>query len=232
MANTGYKAFSLVESYYVGDGVATGFYKNNVVGDPDYVAPIYDIVTCPLADTTPPSTPSSPVYIGGSTSSITLAWTASTDNAAVAGYSIAVTGVGTFTTAGTDITIDGLSAGTVYDFNIYAYDTSNNFSAALNVQFGTLEDVNTLIEFQSSYITVNAYSHSEQCEVLSNYTELNFLSDVGWVSVYPSGNSGNLTLDLYIQANDGYNASTRYATVMAYNYSTYLGSIIIEQGYY
>ena len=46
--NTGYKAWTELEEYYLDDGTPTGNSKLNDSADPDYVAPVYDTATCPL----------------------------------------------------------------------------------------------------------------------------------------------------------------------------------------
>lgn len=46
--NTGYKAWLTLEEYDINTGLATGNYKPNDSGDPDYVAPVYDTTMCPL----------------------------------------------------------------------------------------------------------------------------------------------------------------------------------------
>lgn len=46
--NTGYKAWTTLEEYYLDSGQPTGNTKPNDPADPDYVAPVYDTVTCPL----------------------------------------------------------------------------------------------------------------------------------------------------------------------------------------
>lgn len=48
MANTGYKGWNTLEEYNINTGQATGNTKPNVEGDPDYVAPVYDDVICPI----------------------------------------------------------------------------------------------------------------------------------------------------------------------------------------
>jgi hypothetical protein len=46
MGNTGYKSFETLELYFTDDGSYAGKRKPNVVTDPDYVAPVLDVVTC------------------------------------------------------------------------------------------------------------------------------------------------------------------------------------------
>jgi hypothetical protein len=48
MPNTGKKAYSTLEEYFIDTGDATGVTKPNVDTDPDYVAPVTDTVMCPV----------------------------------------------------------------------------------------------------------------------------------------------------------------------------------------
>lgn len=57
MSNTGFKAYTNLEQYYVDSGVATGTTKTNSISDPDYVAPIYDTNYCPLPSLSATPTP-------------------------------------------------------------------------------------------------------------------------------------------------------------------------------
>lgn len=58
MANTGYKAYTNLEQYYVDNSEATGVTKPNSVLDPDYIAPFIDLDFCPLPSPSPTSSPS------------------------------------------------------------------------------------------------------------------------------------------------------------------------------
>lgn len=58
MSNTGFKAYTNLEQYYLDNGVATGITKPNTIGDPDYVAPVLDLTFCPLPSASPSATPS------------------------------------------------------------------------------------------------------------------------------------------------------------------------------
>jgi chitodextrinase len=79
-------------------------------------------------DTTPPSTPTGVTVTGTTSSSVSLSWTASTDNVGVAGYRIyrGGTQIGTSTT--TSYTDTGLTAATQYTYTIAAYDAAGNLS--------------------------------------------------------------------------------------------------------
>ena len=56
MSNTGFKAYTNLEQYYLDNGVATGVTKINNISDPDYVTPVYDPITCALPTPTPTPT--------------------------------------------------------------------------------------------------------------------------------------------------------------------------------
>lgn len=50
MENTGYKSFAKLELYYTDDNSPTGQPKDNLITDPDYIAPIKDTMFCPPSD--------------------------------------------------------------------------------------------------------------------------------------------------------------------------------------
>jgi chitodextrinase len=85
-------------------------------------------------DTQPPSVPTGLQATGETSTSIALAWTASTDNVGVTGYHVyqvngsASTLLGS--TASTSYTVTGLNASTSYTFSVSAYDAAGNVSAA------------------------------------------------------------------------------------------------------
>ncbi|MEK2489887.1 glycoside hydrolase family 18 chitinase [Kitasatospora purpeofusca] len=64
--------------------------------------------------------------------SVDLSWTASTDNVAVTGYDVFQGGtkVATADGATTGVTVQGLTAGTAYQFTVQAFDAAGNRSAA------------------------------------------------------------------------------------------------------
>ena len=103
----------------------------NDAADIDYAALILNNTAAP-ADTTAPSTPGALVVTGTSASSVSLSWSASTDNVGVTGYEV-FQGSGTTPVAspsGTSATIGGLTASTSYSFTVKARDAAGNRSAA------------------------------------------------------------------------------------------------------
>jgi chitodextrinase len=87
-------------------------------------------VTYSLTDTTPPSVPTNVQSTNITTSTVTLSWTASTDNTAVAGYRILRDGRWIATSAQTTFMDTQLTAATVYAYTVSAYDSTGNVSAA------------------------------------------------------------------------------------------------------
>ncbi|MEU5624667.1 cellulase family glycosylhydrolase [Streptomyces tendae] len=85
-------------------------------------------------DTQAPTAPGSPTATAVTDSSVTLGWTAATDDTAVTGYDVVRLGDGTETTVAssttTTATVTGLTPGTAYTFAVRARDAAGNRSAA------------------------------------------------------------------------------------------------------
>ncbi|MEU1420651.1 glycoside hydrolase family 6 protein [Kitasatospora sp. NPDC005751] len=84
-------------------------------------------------DTTPPSTPAGLRSTATTAATVSLAWTASTDNVGVTGYDVYRDGtaVGSTTGAGgTTYTDGGLTASTAYRYTVVARDAAGNASTA------------------------------------------------------------------------------------------------------
>ncbi|MCF2874793.1 MULTISPECIES: M4 family metallopeptidase [unclassified Tenacibaculum] len=86
------------------------------------------------ADTTAPTAPSSLAATNVAQTTLTLNWSASTDNVGVTGYDVyqGTTVIGSTTTA-TSYNVTGLTAATGYSFSVKAKDAAGNESAASNV---------------------------------------------------------------------------------------------------
>lgn len=94
-------------------------------------------------DTEAPTTPLNLAVSGVTSSSVSLTWTASTDNVAVSGYDIYVNGVLKAAAAGNTATVSGLNPATTYTFHIVAKDSSGNTSANSAAVEGTTEAAGT-----------------------------------------------------------------------------------------
>lgn len=83
----------------------------------------------PEVDTQAPSTPTNLSISSKSSSSITLSWSASTDNVGVAGYEVYRNGSMVSTVSGTSYADSGLSESTAYSYFVKAKDAAGNVSA-------------------------------------------------------------------------------------------------------
>ena len=121
----------------LGPNVAYGFYVNarDAAGNVGQPSGTLHVTTPPSSDTTPPTVPTGVHTTSVTGTSVGLAWTASTDNVAVAGYRVynvvngTPTQVGTADATTTSANIDGLTPSTAYHFQVTAYDRNGNESA-------------------------------------------------------------------------------------------------------
>jgi len=81
-------------------------------------------------DTQAPSVPSGVVVAGTTSSSVSLSWSASTDNVGVSGYDVLRDGVQVGTSTTTSFSDTGLAASTAYSYSVKAFDAAGNTSAA------------------------------------------------------------------------------------------------------
>jgi chitodextrinase len=90
---------------------------------------------CP--DLTPPSMPTGLAVTAATATSVSIAWTASSDNVGVTGYELDREGTSTGTSTATEATFDGLSCGNSYYFGVVAKDAAGNRSARAELQSST-----------------------------------------------------------------------------------------------
>ncbi|MFE0808631.1 cellulase family glycosylhydrolase [Streptomyces sp. NPDC058848] len=84
-------------------------------------------------DTEAPTVPGTPAASAVTDTSVTLGWTAATDDTGVTGYDVVrvddSTETPVATSTATSVTVTGLTAGTAYTFAVYARDAAGNRSA-------------------------------------------------------------------------------------------------------
>jgi endoglucanase len=83
-------------------------------------------------DTTPPSAPANLASPSHTSSSVSLSWSASTDNVGVTGYNVYNGSTLAATVTTTSATVSGLAASTAYTFTVKAKDAAGNLSVASN----------------------------------------------------------------------------------------------------
>lgn len=103
-------------------------------------SPPYSAVT--LIDSSPPSIPAGLHQTTSTTSSVSIAWNASTDNVGVTGYDIYRNGSLIKTQSAISLTDNGLSVYTSYTYTITAHDAANNTSSLSAPLYGsTAQDI-------------------------------------------------------------------------------------------
>ena len=103
--------------------------RNPYIDHPEYVQSIWN----PTGDAQAPTTPTNLVASGTTSNSVSLSWTASTDNIGVTGYNVYMNSAIKTAVTGTTTTITGLTASTAYSFYVVAKDAAGNSSASSTV---------------------------------------------------------------------------------------------------
>lgn len=104
--------------------------RNPFIDHPEYVNQIWG--GTPSGDTQVPTAPTSLASTSKTATSISLSWTASTDNVAVTGYDVYANSVLKTTVSSTTTTITGLTASTSYSIYVKAKDAAGNASTSSN----------------------------------------------------------------------------------------------------
>ncbi|MBF7090768.1 endonuclease [Flavobacterium sp. ALJ2] len=102
--------------------------RNPYIDHPEYVNQIWS----PSSDTQAPTAPTSLASTSKTANTISLSWSASTDNVGVTGYNVYANGVLKTTVTGLSGTITGLTASTNYNITVTAKDAAGNNSATSN----------------------------------------------------------------------------------------------------
>jgi endonuclease I len=136
--------------------------RNPYIDNPSFVASVWGT---PVIDNQAPTAPTNLVASNPTSNSITLNWTASTDNIGISAYDVYMNGLLKTTVTATTATISGLAPTTAYSFYVIARDTSNNPSPQSNTVSATTlagvpgtgscgtEDFSTIPAAANSYAT-------------------------------------------------------------------------------
>ena len=149
-------------------GAAKGYNSANTGGDGG-------------GDTTAPSVPAGLASSAITSSSFTLSWAASTDNAGgsgVNGYEVFRNGVSIATPSGTSLSVTGLSASTTYAMTVRSRDVAGNWSAQstpLNVTTSAGGGTPTTVTFQDG---VSGYAGTTDATIKSASATSNFGTNV------------------------------------------------------
>ena len=108
------------------------------------------ITVSAAADTEAPSVPTGLATSSVTAESVTLSWTASTDNVAVTGYKVLRDSVEVGNVSSTSFTDSGLSGSTSYSYTVVAYDAASNESAESSALSVTTDNATPTADFSYS----------------------------------------------------------------------------------
>jgi endonuclease I len=100
--------------------------RNPYIDHPEYV----DMIWNTIPDTENPTAATSIAVTGTTSSTVSLSWTAATDNVGIASYDIYANGILKDNSTGLTKTVSGLTASTTYSFYVIAKDFEGNSSPA------------------------------------------------------------------------------------------------------
>ncbi|MBP4140102.1 endonuclease [Flavobacterium geliluteum] len=186
--------------------------RNPYIDHPEYVQAIWN----PVADTQAPTAASNLAVTGTTSSTVSLSWTAGTDNVAVTSYDIYMNGVIKTSVPGLTTTIMGLTASTTYSFYVIAKDASVNSSPASNTVNGTttifIPDTETPTEptnlavtgSSSSTVSLSWTASTDNIGVTSYdvYVNSAFKSSVSGTTAIVNGLTPVTTYSFYVVAKD------------------------------
>lgn len=170
----------------------------NVSAYSNQVSALTDVVTG--GDTQVPTVPTSVIVSGTTASSVSLSWTASSDNVGVTGYNVYQGTTLALTVTGTTATVTGLAASTTYSFTVVAKDAAGNVSAGSAAVSATTQSggggqlpKHTLTGYWHNFI--NGSSNLKLSDVPSQY-DIIVLSFADMDPMHPGGVTFNVNSSL------------------------------------
>ncbi len=100
--------------------------RNPYIDNPQYVEMIWNTIP----DTESPTVATNLAVTGTTSTTVSLSWTAATDNSGIGSYDVYLGGILTSSVSGTTATISGLTPATTYSFYVIAKDFDGNVSPA------------------------------------------------------------------------------------------------------
>ena len=148
------------------------------------------VIAASAPDTQAPSAPTNLAASNVAQTTLTLGWTASTDNVGVTGYDIfsGTTNIGSAT--GTTANITGLTANTSYTFTVKAKDAAGNVSGASNAV-----TVTTLASNPQLTLTIRFDNYPEETS-WRIYSGSTIVASGGTYGSQPDGSTLNIPLNL------------------------------------
>ena len=185
--------------------------RNPFIDHPEYVALIWSTTS----DTQVPTSPTNLAASNIATTSLTLTWTASTDNIGVTAYEVYMNGVLKTTVATTTASITGLTENTNYSFYVKAKDLAGNSSVnSSTINATTLQFFDLIPPTSPSSITNSAKTTTSLTINWSNssdnigvtlydvYIDGVLHTSVTTTTTTLNGLTGLTTYSIYIKAKD------------------------------
>jgi endonuclease I/chitodextrinase len=188
--------------------------RNPYIDHPEYVQAIWN----PTADTTAPTAVTNLAVTGTTSTTVSLSWSAASDNVAVTSYDIYMNGVLKTSVSSSNLTatITGLTASTAYSFYIIAKDASVNSSPASNTANGTTTIAVPDTEIptaptnlavtgsSSSTVSLSWTASTDNIGVTSYdvYVNSTFKSTVSGITAIVNGLTPTTTYSFYVVAKD------------------------------
>ena len=201
--------------------------RNPYIDKPEYVQAIWN----PVADIQSPTAATNLAVTGTTSNSVSLSWTAGTDNVAVTNYEIYMNGALKSSVSGSNVTttITGLLASTTYSFYIVAKDAAINSSPASPTVTGTTTifipdsqnptaPTNLAVSGVSSNTVSLSWTASTDNTGVTGYDvymNSNFKTSVTGISAIVNGLTPSTTYSFYVVAKDAAgNLSTQSNSVV------------------
>jgi endonuclease I/chitodextrinase len=144
--------------------------RNPFIDHPEYVGLIWS----QTQDTQAPTSPTNLQASNSTSSSLTLAWNASTDNVGVTVYEVYMNGVLKTTVTSTSASITSLNSNTTYSFYVKAKDAAGNVSGnSTTISATTLPIIDTTPPTSPANITNSAVTGTTLTLKWSNSYDLN-----------------------------------------------------------
>ncbi|GAA2399213.1 hypothetical protein Cme02nite_08060 [Catellatospora methionotrophica] len=154
------------------------------------------------SDTTAPSVPGGLTSTGQTSSSVSLSWSASTDNVGVTGYEVFRGGTLVGSPTGTSYTDSGLAASTSYSYTVKARDAAGNRSAAsstVTVSTSAGGGGAVAYEAEASGNTLTGGAVVASCGTCSGGSKVGYLGNGGSMAFtnVAGGTGGSRTVTIY-----------------------------------
>jgi chitodextrinase len=131
------------------------------------------VIGAAVGDTQPPSAPTNLTASNIAQTTLTLNWTASTDNVGVVGYDVYMNGSSIGTVTSTSANVTGLTAATTYSFYVRAKDAAGNMSSNSNtINVTTLSNSVSYCTSKGNSVT-DEYINRVQLNTINNLSGSN-----------------------------------------------------------